>query len=56
MGFLLVFGDPLDWEESKQYFEIIRNDALKKIIDWVLSTKEKKCCPKLGYEVLFLLS
>jgi hypothetical protein len=56
MGFLKTFGKPLDWEESKQYISIIRKDALEKIIDWINTTKSKKCCPKFGYEVFLLVN
>jgi hypothetical protein len=55
MGFLKTFGRPLDWDESEPYREIIRQDALDKIIDWINSTKSKKCYPKFGYEVYIVL-
>jgi hypothetical protein len=51
MGFLKTFGRPLEFEESKQHFETIRKDVLNKIIDLVSVAKDKKCCPKFGYEV-----
>lgn len=51
MGFLKTFGRPLDWEESKQHIEVIRKDALTKIIDWITSTQKLSCHPKFGFEV-----
>jgi hypothetical protein len=51
MGFLKTFGRPLDWEESKKHLNTVRKDALEKIIDWINSAKNIKCCPKFGYEV-----
>jgi hypothetical protein len=50
MGFLKTFGRPLDWEESKVYFDYIKNDALDKVIDWINVTKKMNCVPKFGYE------
>jgi hypothetical protein len=55
MGFLKIFGDPLNFEESKQYFDTIRKDALNKIIDWISNLKDLKCCPKSGFEVSFFV-
>jgi hypothetical protein len=56
MGFLKTFGKPLDWDESKKYQNVIRKDALEKVIDWINSSKNKKCCPKFGYEVRIFLN
>ena len=55
MGFLEIFGKPLEWEESKKYHKKIRENALITIIDWLKSAKEKKCFPKFGYEVNLIL-
>ena len=52
MGFLKVFGRLLEFEESKQHFETIRNGAVDTIIDWMNSVSGKVCCPKFGYEVI----
>jgi hypothetical protein len=52
MGFLKIFGRAMDFEESKEHFDTIRRDALKKIIWWVNSTVNKNCCPKFGFEVI----
>ena len=51
MGFLEIFGKPLEWEESKKYHKKIRENAINTIIDWIKSAKEKKCVGKFGYEV-----
>lgn len=51
MGFLKVFGNVLEFENSKQYHNIVRMDATKKIIIWVNQVKDITCCPKFGYEV-----
>jgi hypothetical protein len=51
MGFLLVFGRPLEYEESKQHFETIRKGAVEAIINWINETRSQVCCPKFGYEV-----
>lgn len=53
MGFLKIFGKALEFEESKEYHDTIRRDALEKIITWVNLTKGKCCCPKFGYEVKY---
>lgn len=53
MGFLKVFGKPLDWEESKQHFDKIKDNAVDAIIDWLAVSKLKTCCPKFGYEVTY---
>ena len=51
MGFLKIFGRPLDFEESKVHFDKIRKGAVETIIDWINSSRGKKCEPKFGYEV-----
>ncbi len=52
MGFLQVFGLPLDWEDSKIYIEGIRNNAIETLIDWMQSTiNTKGSTPLYGYEV-----
>jgi hypothetical protein len=51
MGFLKTYGRPLDWEESKIYFDYIKKDALDKVIDWINATKKLSCVPKFGYEI-----
>ena len=53
MGFLKIFGHPIEWEESKKYFHIIKKDALEKIIYWIKTVKEEIHSPKFGYEVDF---
>lgn len=54
MGFLEIFGKALEWEESKQYHDRIRQNALVVLIDLIKSVKDKRCSPKFGYEVNFL--
>jgi len=51
MGFLKVLGRPLDWEESKIYFDQIRTNAVETIIDWIKGTNQTDCQPLFGYEV-----
>jgi hypothetical protein len=51
MGFLKIFGRALEFEESKIYIEKIRKFAVRTIIEWIKSAKEKRCIPKFGYEV-----
>jgi|LauGreDrversion4_2_1035121.scaffolds.fasta_scaffold159694_3 hypothetical protein len=51
MGFLKIFGRLFSFEESKEYFEMMREGAVESIIDWIVTIKAKKCCPKFGYEV-----
>jgi len=51
MGFLEIFGKVLEWEESKKYHDTIRQNALTTIIQMIKSVKDKRCCPKFGYEV-----
>jgi hypothetical protein len=52
MGFLKIFGKPLQFEESKEYHEIIRKDAMKKFISWISNLKNVECLdPKSGFEV-----
>jgi hypothetical protein len=52
MGFLKIFGRALDWEESKQYHKIIKDNALEKMLDFVV--QDQRCCPKFGYEVIII--
>ena len=47
MGYLKVFGRPLQWEESKQHFETVRKDALYKIIDWIKINKRQIVMSKI---------
>ena len=54
MGFLEINGRPLDFEESKKYHEKLREHAVTFLIEWINSVKDKRCCPKFGYEVDFL--
>ena len=51
MGFLEINGKALEWEESKIYHDKIRQNALTVLIQWIKSVKDKRCCPKFGYEV-----
>ena len=51
MGLLEVIGKALEWEESKIYHDKIRQNALIVLIQWIKSVKDKRCCPKFGYEV-----
>lgn len=54
MGFLKIFGRALNFEESKEYFDFIKDSAFETVIQCILSTKDKKCCPKFGYEVFVI--
>jgi hypothetical protein len=54
MGFLKLYGRLLDFGESKEYFNSIRERAVDCIIEWIESTKTIKCCPKFGYEVEYV--
>jgi hypothetical protein len=54
MGFLKIFGRQLDFEESKEHFETIRKDAVKKFIWSInsnLNNNNKDYKPKFGFEV-----
>ncbi len=53
MGFLKIFGRVLSFEESKEYFEMIREGAIESFLQWIIIIKNNKCCPKFGYEVDF---
>lgn len=51
MGFLKVFGKALEWEESKPYHHVVKENAVERIIEFV--TANTTCYPKFGYEVEF---
>lgn len=51
MGFLKVFGRALLWEESIPHHKIVKDNAVKVIINSIKS--EKVCRPQFGYEFEF---
>ena len=51
MGLLEVLGKAIEFEESKVYHDKLRQNALTVLIKWINSVKDKRCCPKFGYEV-----
>ena len=52
MGFLKIYGLPLEWEDSKQYIQKLKNEGIFQIIRWIKSTDYKYSeIPKFGYEV-----
>ena len=53
MGFLKIFGNALDWEDSKQYFQKLKINGIFQIITWIKSTDTQiNEITKFGYEVI----
>lgn len=51
MGFLGIFGRVLSFDESKEYFSILRENAVQLIVNAIKS--ETICEPQFGYEFEF---
>jgi hypothetical protein len=55
MGLLKILGQVLNWEESQQYFDKIRNFAVEIIINLMNESIKKEGVPRYGYEVIVIL-
>ncbi len=52
MGFLKVFGNALEYEDSKKFFQRIKDQGIDQIITLINNTLARKSDnPKFGYEV-----
>lgn len=49
MGFLKIYGRALNWDESTNYFQLLRDNTVQNVISYLET--EPNSSPKFGYEV-----